>query len=553
MTIAVTGLGGVCAAGRGLEALRTLLCAGGHALSPASKWPTEGLTNPCTGQVEGLGDQPAVELLQMAVSDALQQSQIPVDQAGLIVGTSSGGISGPWERWHRAELEGGQGDEASGARDAPTTAVASALGLGGPTRTVSTACTSGTAALALGAGWIDEGCGAVVVAGVDALSLFIHAGFSGLGALSGSIPRPFHAERDGLVLGEGAAALVLESLSSAQARGAQVLALLCGVGLACDARHMTAPHREGRGVAAALRAALQDARLAPAQVQAVSMHGTGTPFNDGMEARALRAVFGEQPLAIHAIKRSIGHTMGACGAIEAAVVVSSLCDGWSVPVLQEIDPELPWAPENEGPIEVVASTSSAFGGNNVAAIFGHSSLSALPDRARLPVHEIASVTVEVPAGQVDWRALWPGIPSRALRMDRYVRVGLWAIGRLVDDVGALPSEVGIVLGTRTGCRIADLAYHARLVYEGAARVSRRSFTYTIPGAPAAEAAVAHGLQGPQLALIGEFGCAKEEATRLICHGRAKMLVALWCEAPESGERATSTATLYSTTPRGEPT
>lgn len=533
MRIAVTGLGAISAAGRGpaavVEALRT-----GVAPSTAAPYPTEGLGNPRAAVVAPLDRaRPAEALLALAVGDALAQASR--DRADLVVGTSSGNMSGPWERWHRAATRGEPADRAGTGRDDTARAVADRLDLGGRVTTLSVACASGTAALAVAAGWLADGAETVVAAGVDALSLFVHAGFGGLGALCADLPRPFSADRDGLLLGEGAAALVLEPLDRARARGAVVLAELAGVGLSCDARHLTAPHREGRGVTEAIRAALAQAGHVADDVDLVSVHGTGTVYNDAMEAQALATVFGSRPLHVYGVKRAIGHTLGAAGALECAVAVHALATGIQPTAIRDVDPALPWpaaAPEGRPTLALV--TSSAFGGINAAALFGPGR-----DRPSIGVDTRADVSVVLPPG-VDLASVWPDAPPRAARIDRYNRVGLWAVGRALALAGPIDGEIGLVLATRAGCCEADLAHHARIVAEGAARASRLWFAATVPSAPAAEAAVTYGLRGPLLAFVGADDPA-EEAERLIRHGGAGALVALWCDAPSPDAPATARA------------
>jgi 3-oxoacyl-[acyl-carrier-protein] synthase II len=189
--------------------------------------------------------------------------------------------------------------------------------------------------------------------------------------------RPFRANRQGLSIGEGAGAMVLESLEHAGRRGARPLAEVLGWGASCDAHHMTAPHPEGTGAAAAIRAALADAGVAPEAVGFVNAHGTGTPHNDVSEARALAAVFGERAprLAVTANKGAVGHLLGSSGAIEAVATVLALVHGAVQPTAGdgEPDPDLgvdlvQGTPRPLPPHAVAISTSFAFGGANAAVV-----------------------------------------------------------------------------------------------------------------------------------------------------------------------------------------
>lgn len=550
MKLVITGVGVVTAAGRGLDPLLRLLASGGDALVDQPPYAAEGLSCPRCASAPGLERQrPGEALLVDAAAQALAAAGLsrPPAAAGLVIGTSSGNISGPWERWHRATLAGQPASEDGCGRDAPTLALAASLGLGGPSTTMSVACASGTAAFALAAGWLEEGLAPLVlVGGVDALSLYIHAGFNGLGALSRAGARPFHPGRDGLTLGEGAAVLVVEPAASATERGAVALAQLLGTGLAADATHISAPHQEGRGAAAAMRAALEDASLDPDAVDMVSLHGTGTAFNDAMEARAMRRVFGDRAVAFHGVKHAIGHTLGAAGAIEAAVLVGALQRGTQPPAPAGLDAELPFvAPPAAPPRPSVAlSTSSAFGGSNAALVLGLPELPGPPERDAAGVRLVASASLSLPPGRVDWTALWPDAPERYRRLNRYVRTGLVVLQRLFAQLPEPPPPVtGLVLASPSNCRGVDLRYHQRLVQRGVALASRLDFVYTVPGAPAAEAAILWDLRGPPVVLVAPMEQARAEAERLIRRGRATRLVALGLDAPDQDSPAVATACL----------
>ncbi|MBX2800187.1 MAG: hypothetical protein KTR31_21085 [Myxococcales bacterium] len=538
---AVVGVAVRCAAGT-LDDLRTALLQGTPHLSASPPYDSDGLCNPRCGRVAGLDrDRPAEALLREVVTEALREAALPPGtRIGLVVGTSSGNIAGPWERWHRATLTGEPADGSGTGRDAPTQAVAQELGLA-PATTVCLACVSGTAALSIAEGWLWEGqVDAVVAAGVDALCLFVHAGFSGLGALASDAPRPFHPDRDGLVVGEGAAALVLaDSPDPAAVR-------LLGSALSSDAVGMTAPDRQAGGAQRALRRTLTRSGLQPGDVDLVSIHGTGTRFNDAMEATALTAVFGAHRPAVHGVKQLIGHTMGAAGAIEAALLVDLLRRGQVPPGLQvppSPDPDDDPAPalrdftgRPEATPTVGLSMSAAFGGANAVAAFG---VGAAPPPSPPPVdaHRRCGATVS----DVDE---WPDGPTRYQRADPFVRMGMLAVARLREQVGELPADTAIVGGSRTGCRIVDLAYHERLVKEGARRASRRLFTYTLPGAPGCAISLHWELHGAQLMFLDDPTRAEEEAARWVRQGRAPAAIALWCEAPQDDVPAYATATLW---------
>jgi 3-oxoacyl-[acyl-carrier-protein] synthase II len=193
-----------------------------------------------------------------------------------------------------------------------------------------------------------------------------------MGALSRSgVSRPFDLERDGFIMGEGAGAVVLESAEHARGRGVQVHGRLVGFAATNDAFHMTQPEENGRGAEQAMRAALEDAGAMPADVGYVNAHGTSTPFNDRIETAAIRRVVGEGGAPVSSCKGSIGHTLGAAGAIEAVACIEALRRGALPPTLnlEEIDPEceadhVAGAPREAPDLQLALSNSFGFGGQN---------------------------------------------------------------------------------------------------------------------------------------------------------------------------------------------
>ncbi|HNK44138.1 MAG TPA: beta-ketoacyl-[acyl-carrier-protein] synthase family protein [Pseudomonadota bacterium] len=249
----------------------------------------------------------------------------------------------------------------------------------GPRTTVMTACSSSAIAIAQALDWIRLGrCEVALAGGAEALCKLTVAGFGALRATSPEPCQPFDKNRKGLNLGEGAAVLVLESRRHAERRGAKVLARLLGAGMSCDAHHMTAPQPEGIGARQAMEAALCDAKVGREAIGYINAHGTGTPHNDAAESRAVRDLLGDRAphVPMSSIKSMCGHTLGAAGAIEAAASVLSLVHGVLPPTKNLRDPEtefgLDYIPEvpRQKQVDVVLSSSFAFGGNNAALLFG---------------------------------------------------------------------------------------------------------------------------------------------------------------------------------------
>ena len=212
---------------------------------------------------------------------------------------------------------------------------------------------------------------------MDTLTQTEFTHFHNVHALSPDRCRPFDRNRKGLVLGEGAAALILEEESGARRRGARIYAEVAGYGLSADGYHMTAPEPQGAGASRAMRDALRHGGVTADQVDYISAHGTGTSLNDPMETKAIRAVFGARAdrIPVSSIKSMIGHCMGAASVIEAVVSCLAIVDGRVPPTAnyEEPDPACDLDYVTEGarvlPVRVVMSNAFAFGGNNAIVIF----------------------------------------------------------------------------------------------------------------------------------------------------------------------------------------
>jgi len=336
-----------------------------------------------------LGDEsatrePALRMAELAFGQALQHARFLAGahdprRAGVVLGTVLGGtISG--QRYLRAERP----DHEEAAKELeryPLRTIASVLarrvGFSGPILTVSTACASGTDAIGIAYRKIaSEAADLIVAGGVDAICELSFSGFCSLKGLTSDKVRPFSLNRTGLALGEGAAFLVLERETTAVRRGAEILGYIMGYASRSDAFHLTAPHREGRGLAAAAVAALRDGGCRPEEIEYVNAHGTGTPYNDSMETRAIKTALGDRArtVPISSIKAALGHSFGAAGALEAAVCLLAIRDGVVPPTinLEEPDPEcdLDFVPNLARKVAVRAalSLSAGFGGQNAALL-----------------------------------------------------------------------------------------------------------------------------------------------------------------------------------------
>jgi 3-oxoacyl-[acyl-carrier-protein] synthase II len=258
-------------------------------------------------------------------------------------------------------------------------------GAKGPNVAPCTACSTGAHAIGDAFKLIQRGAADVAIAGgaEAAITPLAIAGFAAMHALSTrndapeKASRPFDAQRDGFVMGEGAGILILESLEHALDRGADILCEVVGYGLNSDAYHITAPCADGDGAIRVMRMALQDARMAPEEVDYINAHGTSTPLNDKIETLAIKAVFGEHArrLAISSTKSMMGHLLGAAGGVEAAVCVLAIRHGVIPPTInyEYPDPEcdLDYVPNQarRQPVRVAMTNSFGFGGTNACLIF----------------------------------------------------------------------------------------------------------------------------------------------------------------------------------------
>ncbi len=255
--------------------------------------------------------------------------------------------------------------------------VQDAFGFSGPISVITNACASG--ANAVGHAWdlIRTGQAERVLAGgYDALSQMTFVGFDSLHAMSPTECRPFDAARDGLALGEGAAVLNLETLASAEKRGATILGEIVGYGAANDLHHLTQPQPEGKAALSAMSSACKSAGLSPDQIDYVNAHGTGTPLNDSAEAAAINTWAGARvaSLAVSSTKSNIGHLLGAAGAVESVICLMALRGQWMPPTtnIHAVDPMCSFRVVRKpaaAALNYILTNSFGFGGANASLIF----------------------------------------------------------------------------------------------------------------------------------------------------------------------------------------
>jgi 3-oxoacyl-[acyl-carrier-protein] synthase-1/3-oxoacyl-[acyl-carrier-protein] synthase II len=377
-----------------------------------------------------------------------------------------------------------------------------------PASLVLGACASSTIAIGLGRTWLlGDRCDLVLCGGFDAVSVFVATGFESLRATCGPRgPRPFREGRDGLALGEGAAIVALVREPQAR-RSKRVHAWVSGFGATCDATHLTAPEAGGGGLARAARQAIDDA--GGAAIDIVSGHGTATPQNDAAEAAAIRSALGPGAAAVPVFssKGTIGHTLGAAGALEVLAAVDALARGIAPATAGEgpHEPGLRVLDRTEpAMVRTALKLSSAFGGANAALVVSAAPFPRPPHIAH-PVHVTPAAHVTLADTDVPRLADRTGYGAdRITRADDLVRLAMAAVAALEDANGG-PGTLrgaGIVVGHGLATVETNARFQARIRASGPRRAEPRRFPYTTPNAVAGECAVAFHLTGPGFAVGG---------------------------------------------------
>jgi nodulation protein E len=390
--VAITGIGVVSAIGHDREAFWRALSAGQSGIAPITSVDCSALKIKQGAEVRGFDPSPHIEPKQAAhmdrsaqlaiaaAAEALAESQVEIvpERKAAILGCCIGGKVTDDTVYRELYQENRtRFDPLTIPRimaNASASWISMRHGIKGPCYTVSTACASAAHAIGQALWLIRNGVVDVALAGGNEapFTLGMLRGWEAMRVVAPDTCRPFSLQRKGLILGEGAAVLVLEPLESALARGTHVYAELAGFGMTSDAGHLTMPSADG--AARAMRAALTDAALAPEQVTYINAHGTGTAANDSTETRAIHDVFARTPL-VSSTKSMHGHTLGAAGALEAAATVLSLDRGLLPPTINFLEPDpecdLDVIPNSARAFQAEAalSNSFAFGGLNAVLAF----------------------------------------------------------------------------------------------------------------------------------------------------------------------------------------
>jgi 3-oxoacyl-(acyl-carrier-protein) synthase/acyl carrier protein len=395
--VVVTGLGVVSPLGLGVEVFWDGLIEGRVATRSLRRLDTRGLLSDQGGEVPDFrpADFMAADLAasgSLAAQYATAATGMALADAGLLdeperrraTGVCFGSVMGgrPMvERWLARPEPDAPVPGAWALQDVASVCRLPALahGLGGPRMAIPTACAAGNSAIAYAFDAVRQGrAGAMVAGGAEELAHAMLLMFNSFRALAPDCVRPFDRDRQGMLLAEGAAALLLEPYEAAVARGAAIYGEVLGHANFCDAHHMTAPHPAGAGAIRTMRAAVEAAGLRPEDVDYVSAHGTGTRLNDAVESRAIQEVFGAEAasLPVSSIKGALGHAQGAAAAMEAVGCLLTLRRRAIPPTANHrtADPDCPVALVVGGPLQrdvgVALNNSFGFGGNISCVVFG---------------------------------------------------------------------------------------------------------------------------------------------------------------------------------------
>lgn len=402
----VTGMGAVTPVGNNVDETWKNILAGRSGAAPIESFDVEAYTTRFSASVKNFDHEPyfpakdarkmdvfvqygMVAGIQAFVESGLEITESNAARVGAAIGSGIGGI-GQIEK--NSEIVNKSGPRRISPFFVPGSIInmiagnlSVRYGLRGPNLAVVTACTTGTHNIGLGGRLIAQGdADAMLVGGAEMATTKVGlGGFAAARALSTrnddpeAASRPWDKDRDGFVLGDGAAMLMLEEYEHAKARGATIHAELVGFGMSGDAYHMTLPPEDGRGAGDAMRNALRDADLSPDSVQYINAHGTSTMAGDVAESRAIETVFGEAAtkLAVSSTKSMIGHLLGAAGSIEAVFTILALRDQTAPPTINLDNPDegctLDYVPHTarDMPIQYALTNSFGFGGTNGSLIF----------------------------------------------------------------------------------------------------------------------------------------------------------------------------------------
>lgn len=524
-SVYISGIGIICSLGSGPAEIEQALRANRSAIRPLQLFDLLHGDPLPVGQVHDLeasSDLPRTHLLaHKASAQAMEGATRPPD--AIILGTTTGGIL-TTEQLLRDQDHRKQQYRYHGLHSVAGF-IADTLECTGPAITVSTACSSGVVAIALGLQMLRKGqADTVLVGGVDSLSRLTYFGFHSLQLVDRSGCKPLDLNRQGMAVAEGAGMLLLTSEKTENVRGE-----LLGAGLSCDAYHPAAPHPEGQGALMAMQKALKDAGLTPEDISYINLHGTGTPDNDLAESRAINRLFPAPP-PLSSIKGASGHSLAAAGAVEA--VVSTIGVGRDLlpanTSLQTVDPALHLKPQLEpktAEVKTVLANSFGFGGNNGSMVIGKTDASASmsAQHSRKGKHGFGvhgyfclsgagdtAQTVELlkkgssTAGRAGLDIISENLPSRLIRrLKRLPRMTLaLAAGALENGGPDCRKPDSVYMGTGWGALSETHDFLKRLNESEEQFPSPTDFVGSVHNAPASQVAIMYGATGTNITTSG---------------------------------------------------
>ena len=404
--VVITGLGAISPIGLGTDAFFKGLLEGKNGISLVDAFDTEGFTCKIGGQIRDFDPTTVMDRKEVrrndrfvqfalaAAKEAVAQSGLDMsaedpDRVGVFVGSGIGGMDTMEQNCRKLVARGPRKVSPFMIPALISNMASGVLGIEfgamGPNFSIVSACATGAHAIGESFKTLRLGEADVMIAGgseatITALS---YAGFCSMKAMTTNneepekASRPFDANRDGFVMGEGAGIIILETLEHARKRGANVICELVGYGASCDANHITAPHPEGKGLISAMKRALASGRIDSDEIDYINAHGTSTPYNDKFETMAVKTLFGEHAnkLMMSSTKSMTGHLLGAAGGIESVACAMMLQEGKVAPTtnLETPDPDcdLDYVPNEarDANLSVAMSNSLGFGGQNASLIF----------------------------------------------------------------------------------------------------------------------------------------------------------------------------------------
>ncbi|SPD75650.1 putative Beta-ketoacyl-(acyl-carrier-protein) synthase II [uncultured Desulfobacterium sp.] len=575
--VAITGIGVVSPYGAGADIFWREIVAGNHAFAPIKLFNTDEHRTKVAAEIRRMPDLRAGRLDKdilsrcdvlalIAASEALGHARLlnestggvlfPAD-IGIIAGTAAGGILGV-ERFFRARATGEHNLSplpmiSSFCLSSIATNIAKEFCIEGPRLTTATVCSSSGLALAAAMEMIQTGeVKTVLVVGAETLSEVGHAGFNSLRSIAPDRCRPFDLNRKGLILGEGAGAMVLERPSAARRRNAKILSYLVGYGLTTDVHHFTAPEPEGEAIKETIIEAIRDAGIDPDQINYVNAHGTGTKLNDSAETLGLKKALGAQAykMVVSSTKSLIGHQMGAASILEAIATVISIQNGIIHPTanLETPDPEcdLDYVSEGSRHIDIdwALSNSFAFGGSNISLVFSKDKPrpdmtvpESKPSATRPVITGIGIVSptgigkdaflqaieqeksgirmleslgdqwANFYGGLVDYSIVHAKTPSGIRRrLNRQTSFLYLAFNEAMEDAGINISDLSgmpIAYGTAFGCSGNVHRFYSQLLKDGPRMVSPMEFNMSVTNAPPSLLAQEFGLKAQVWVLVGD--------------------------------------------------